>query len=197
MTVDSLPARSLSRRRLLRWCWLVMPWAGLARATTEAATAGQLSERSVKAAFLYKFLGYTEFPSTAFANAAAPLVIGVLGADEVALELGRIVAGRSVNNRAIVIRALREGEAGSGVHLLFVGGADSARVQRAVRAAPAGPLLLVSEADNALQLGSVINFRIIDDRVRFDVSLEAADRNNVKLSSRLLTVAHQVLKGPP
>ncbi len=182
---------------MLRWCWLVMPWAGLARATTEAATAGQLSERSVKAAFLYKFLGYTEFPSTAFANAAAPLVIGVLGADEVALELGRIVAGRSVNNRAIVIRALREGEAGSGVHLLFVGGADSARVQRAVRAAPAGPLLLVSEADNALQLGSVINFRIIDDRVRFDVSLEAADRNNVKLSSRLLTVAHQVLKGPP
>ncbi|UUZ54870.1 YfiR family protein [Massilia sp. H-1] len=83
------------------------------------------------------------------------------------------------------------------MHLLFVGGSDSARVKSLLKAAQPTPMLLVSEAENGLQMGSVINFKIVDERVRFDVSLEAADRNSVKLSSRLLTVANQVLKGTP
>jgi hypothetical protein len=58
-----------------------------------------------------------------------------------------------------------------------------------------GAMLVVTECDNGLQLGSVINFRIVDERVRFDVALDAAERNGIKLSSRLLTVANRVQKG--
>ena len=154
-------------------------------------------ERSVKAAFMVKFLGYTEFPPTAFADATAPVAIGVVGSEEMAAELNRTVAGRTVNNRPVVVRLFREGEQLTGVHMLFVPGADSARVARVLKQPAAGPMLLVSECENGLQLGSVINFKIIDERVRFDVSLEAADKNNVKLSSRLLTVANHVQKGTP
>jgi hypothetical protein len=154
-------------------------------------------ERKVKAAFLYKFLGYTEYPASAFADAAAPVVIGVLGADELAAELARIVAGRSIQGRTIAVRTLREGEAVSGVHLLFVGGADAARLKALARPAQPGPLLLVTEADNGIAQGSVINFKIVEERVRFDVSLDAAERHSVKLSSRLLTVANHVHKGAP
>ncbi|WP_073215885.1 YfiR family protein [Massilia sp. CF038] len=154
-------------------------------------------ERKVKAAFLYKFLGYAEFPANAFSDASAPLVIGVVGADELAAELTRIVSGRSVQSRPIVVKVFAEGEAPAGVHLLFIGGSDSAHVKAVLKAAQPAPMLLVSEAENGLQLGSVINFKIVDERVRFDVSLEAADKNSVKLSSRLLTVANQVHKGSP
>jgi hypothetical protein len=56
-------------------------------------------------------------------------------------------------------------------------------------------MLVVTECDNGLQLGSVINFRLVDERVRFDVALDAAERNGIKLSSRLLTVANRVQKG--
>jgi hypothetical protein len=154
-------------------------------------------ERKVKAAFLYKFLGYAEFPASVFGDASAPLVIGVVGADELAAELSRIVAGRSIQARPIVVKVFQENEAPSGVHLLFVGGSDSARVKTVLKAAQPAPMLLVSEAEHGLQVGSVINFKIVDERVRFDVSLEAADRNSVKLSSRLLTVANQVHKGTP
>ncbi|QNA88802.1 YfiR family protein [Massilia sp. Dwa41.01b] len=73
-------------------------------------------------------------------------------------------------------------------------GNDSARTGRILRAAP-GALLPVTECDLGLQQGSVINFRIVDERVRFDVSLDSAEKNNVKLSSRLLTVANRVVKG--
>ncbi len=163
----------------------------------QGGAAPQALERKVKAAFLYKFLGYTEFPATAFGEADKPVVIGVASADELAAELARIVAGRSIHGRAIQVRTVREGEPAAGVHLLFVGGADPARLRSLLRSLQPGPMLLVSEAENGLQQGSVINFKIVEERVRFDVSLEAADRHQVKLSSRLLTVANHVHKGAP
>jgi hypothetical protein len=163
-------------------------------ARAENAASSAVLERRVKAAFLYKFLGYAEFPQGAFADAASPVVIGVVGADELASELTRIVSGRTVNNRPIVVRVLRETEVATSVHLLFVGGFDSGRVGRLVRAA-GNALLVVTECDGGLQQGSAINFRIVDERVRFDVALDAAERNGIKLSSRLLTVANRVQKG--
>jgi hypothetical protein len=160
----------------------------------QSAAQGVPLERRVKAAFLYKFLGYTDFPPSAFGDAAAPLTIGVIGADDLAVELARVVAGRTVNGRPIEVRELREADAGARVHLLFVGGSDPQRVARILRQAT-GAMLVVTECDNGLQLGSVINFRIVDERVRFDVALDAAERNGIKLSSRLLTVANRVQKG--
>jgi len=192
-------AHRAARRRLGAWLLAAAGCAllGAAPCAAEAQAGAASLERSVKAAFLYKFLGYAEFPASAFADANAPVVIGVVGADEMAAELSRIVAGRSVDNRAVLVKTLREGEAPAGVHLLFVAGADSARVARVLKAAQPSPILLVTESENGLQLGSVINFKIVDERVRFDVSLDAADKNNIKLSSRLLTVANHVQKGAP
>ncbi|MGB9108025.1 MAG: YfiR family protein, partial [Telluria sp.] len=106
----------------------------------------------------------------------------------------RIVSGRTVNNRTIVVRVLREHELGTPVHLLFLGGNDAGRVGRMVRAS-SNAFLVVTECEAGLQLGSAINFRIVDERVRFDVALDAAERNGIKLSSRLLTVANRVQKG--
>ncbi len=158
---------------------------------------GMSLERKVKAAFLYKFLGYAEFPASALGEAGAPVVIGVIDADELAAELTRIVSGRTVGARPIAVKVFREHDAPSGVHLLFVGGGDAQKVRTALRAVASAPVLLVTESDDGLRQGSVINFRIIDERVRFDVSLGAAEKNSVKLSSRLLTVANHVHKGAP
>ncbi len=167
----------------------------LALAQGNAAPAAL--ERKVKAAFLYKFLGYTEFPASAFSDANAPLVIGVAGSDELVAELSRIVAGRSVQGRPVHVRSVRDSEAPAGIHLLFVAGADATRVRSVIKSVQPAPVLLVTETESGLQQGSAINFKIVEERVRFDVSLEAAERHNVKLSSRLLTVANHVHKGAP
>jgi hypothetical protein len=195
---SSSPNRAL-RHRLAGWALLcaaaVCGEHGLvAPARADNAATSQLLERRVKAAFLYKFLGYAEFPPGAFADAATPVTIGVIGADDLAAELARIVGGRSVNNRPVVVRVLRESELGAHLHLLFIGGLDSGRVGRLVRSA-GHALLVVTECDGGLQQGSAINFRIVDERVRFDVALDAVERNGIKLSSRLLTVANRVQKG--
>jgi hypothetical protein len=158
-----------------------------------AAAKQSGAERRVKAAFLYKFLGYTEFPSRSFSDATSPVVIGVAGSDDMLAELARTVAGRTLNGRSITVKSVREGDSAP-VHLLFVAGSDSAWTARMLRAA-SGPMLLVSECEDGLQYGSVINFTVVDERVRFDVSLDAAEKNNVRLSSRLLNVANHVQKG--
>lgn len=152
------------------------------------------TERRVKAAFLYKFLGYTEFPSTAFGDPGSALVIGIAGSDGMLAELARTVAGRTLNGRPIIVKAVRDGDNPGPLHMLFVAGNDPARVARVLRGAPAA-LLMVSECEGGLQQGSVINFRMVDEHVRFDVSLDAAEKNNVRLSSRLLSVANHVQKG--
>lgn len=151
------------------------------------------TERRVKAEFLYKFLGYTEFPATAFADAASPVQIGVAGSDDMLAELTRTVAGRTLHGRPILIKPVREGEAPGPLHLLFVAGSDCALAARLLRGMPAK--LPVTECEGGLQAGSVINFRMVDEHVRFDVSLDAAEKNNVRLSSRLLNVANHVQKG--
>lgn len=193
-TVVSKPRRALSLFALALALTIGSAPAALAQGDSAL-------ERSVKAAFLYKFLAYTEFPASVFADAGAALVIGVLGADDMAQEVHRIVAGRAINGRPVTVRALRESDmptlAPGVIHLLFVAGSDSGKAARLLRQAPPGPILSVSECGSGLQAGSTINFRIIEQHVRFDVALDTAEKNNIKLSSRLLSVANHVTKGVP
>jgi hypothetical protein len=177
------------RNRLLALAMLLFAFSCLAVGSQQGGTT-PLLERSVKAAFLYKFLGYVEFP----ADPGPTLVVGVLGADDVAGELAQIATGRNVGNRSISVRKLAEGDGLDGLHLLFV----SARVSQPVpvlRQAEKNGIVTVTEQQDGYQGDSVINFRLIDERVRFEVSLPAAERSNVRLSSRLLSVAYRVQKG--
>ena len=118
--------------------------------------------------------------------------LGVLGDDPLAADLAQIVAGRTIDAHPVQVRRIRPGEPIAGLHVLFVAHTiERARIAE-LRAAGGPPLLLVTEHDAALDVGSVINFRIIGGRVRFEVALDNAERRGLKLSSRLLTVAHFV-----
>lgn len=194
----ALPRRAAGAQRVVAWglalaALVFVPVALLPPVALAQSAASQVIDRRVKAVFLYKFLGYAVFPAAAFADGQTPLTIGVIGSDEMAAELARVVTGRQVGGRPIQVRMLREGEPGSPVHLLFIAGSDSERVAQILHAAPTA-WLPVTECEFGLEFGSVINFRIIEERVRFDVSLASAERNNVKLSSRLLMVANRVLR---
>jgi hypothetical protein len=159
---------------------------------TALAHAQQASEQTVKAAFLYKFAGYVEWPASAFPSPDTPVVIGVSGNDEVAAELEKLVPGRKINSRAVLVRRLREGEAPTGAHLVFVGRGES-NPRNVIRAAQQAGALVVTESERGLEQGAAINFVPIDDRIGFEVSLESAERSGVRLSSRMLGVARRVV----
>lgn len=153
------------------------------------------TEYTVKAAFLYKFGGYVEWPDGAFEGRTSPLTIGVAGSDRLAEELSRVVAGRNVAGREIAVRRLRPGDPLTGVHVLFIGHDDPARLRELLAAADDFAVLTVTENEDALPLGSMINFVVVDDKVRFDVALPPAEERRIRISSRLLAVARKVVVG--
>lgn len=162
-----------------------------AHAQDDAATL----ERKVKAAFLYKFAGYVEWPASTFAAADTPIVIGVVGDDPLVAELMEVVSGRAIEGRPLAVKRLRETDALSGLQMLFVGSTERAPLGTLARAMPALPMLIVTEFDGAFNHGSAINFLISGGRVRFEIALDNAEKRGLKLSSRLLSVAQAVRTG--
>jgi hypothetical protein len=152
-------------------------------------------ERRIKGALLYRFLAYVEWPAAAFAAADSPLVIGVLGNDILASELQAFTAGRTAHKRPIAVRRLGPKESPKDVHVLFIGRAEAGQLERIARAKT--PTLIVTEWPGALDSGTVINFIIVNDQVRFDISAEAAKQRGLRLSSRLLSVANEVKTAAP
>lgn len=157
-----------------------------------ALAQDRAAEVQIKAAFLYKFGEFVQWPPAALTR-DAPFAIGVMGADDVAAALEQVVAERKVQGRPVVVRRLRRGEPLTGLHVLFIGREDSARLAETLAAAKGQPLLTVTESDNAIAHGSVINFVAEDQKVRFDIALPPAERGQLKISSRLLAVARKVI----
>ena len=156
------------------------------------AQDNRAAEVQIKAAFLYKFGEFVQWPPASLAR-DAPFVIGVLGAEDVAAALEQVVAERTVQGRPVVVRRLRRGDSLTGLHMLFIGREESARLAETLAGAKGQPLLTVTESDNAISHGSVINFVAEDQKVRFDIALPPAERGQLKISSRLLAVARKVI----
>jgi hypothetical protein len=164
----------------------------LAASALAQAQSEPVSESSVKAAFLYKFAGYIDWPPSGFAGPGAPFVIGVMRDESVASALARLVPGRSVGSHPVVVREMKPGEAPRGVHLLLVGGEDPDPAT--IRAAAGHGTLVVTESPRGLAAGSAINFVIANDHVGFEVSVEAAQRSGHRISARMLSVARRVVQ---
>ena len=153
----------------------------------------QTAEYKVKAAFLYKFISYVEWPARVFARADSPLVIGVIGTDTLGDELAEAVTDRTVNGRPVVVRKLQRGETVTELHILFIGRSEGVRVANALASTKGKAVLTVTESEDAFALGSVINLVVVENKVRFDVALQAAQQANLKISSRLLGLARKVI----
>jgi YfiR/HmsC-like len=147
-------------------------------------------ETRVKAAFVYKFATYVDWPEGTFPAQDAPLVFGVMGDAPMADELGLAIAGRNIAAHPLTVRKLSATDDLSGVNVLFV--SDAAGLAAAIRATNSKPVLIVSAMEGGLAEGSAINFIIAEGRVRFEISAESAERRALKLSSRLLAVAHNL-----
>lgn len=153
-------------------------------------------ERRVKAAFLYKFAAYVTWPKPPATDTA--FVMGVLGDSVLAVELGRVVNGRKVDGRAVAVRQVDHPDSLGGLHMLFVSRSRTERLAAILTAAPEQSILTVTESEGGLALGSVINFVLSSGKVRFEISLGAARRSGLSLSSRLLGVALSVVdEGEP
>ena len=180
----------LSRRLSAAWlCTLAALVAGGVHARPVASTADV-----VKAAYLSKLRHYVEWPARAAPPPGGRTVIGIVGADEVANNLAQMPAVRDPVKGSLAVRRLRNGDALDGIHILYVGDDYAARAASMIEQAASRSVLVVTESDDALSRGSAINFRLMDERVRFDISLPSAQTAGLRMSSQLLVLANSVVR---
>lgn len=150
-------------------------------------------EQAVKATYLYKFAPFVEWPTSAFASAASPFNICVLGADPFGPTLDTAVNGQRIDAHPVTVTRLQKVDGASRCHVLYLGASRTQTLQEALWAVRGKPVLTVSEQANA---GAIIRFVIKENRVRFDIDTTAAAANGVTLSSRLLALANSIKSGP-
>ena len=144
-------------------------------------------EHSVKAAFIYHFATFVVWPESA--QPQADFVVAVLGDDKIAEELEEYLPGHSIQGRPMRARRIGSVEELDNEAVLFIGSGRMDVLARPIDAISDQPVLLVTDAPGALRKGSMINFEIVDGRVRFEIALGTAERAGLNLSSRLLSAA--------
>ena len=157
-----------------------------------AAETDSLLERRVKAAFLYQFIPYVDWPPGPQTAPDKPIVIAVVGDEGTVADLTAVIGGRTAKDRPVVVRRWREADLQSGVAIVYVRREENARLPAIARAAQSTATLVVSEHETGLQQGGMINFQIAEGRVRFDVARGAVESAGLRISSRLLAVARDV-----
>lgn len=179
-------------RKLLlpAFAWLLLGYVG----TSQAEAQPDYLVRQIKAAYLFKFANYIEWPAQSFESPASPIIIGVIGADQLAAELDRTAKDKLVGKRPVIIKRLTVSDKATKMHILFMGSDAGSRLEKWFDSISQQPLLTVTDASNDLAHMSAIKFVLDNNRLRFDVSVPAAERNRIKIAAPLLTVARKIDK---
>jgi hypothetical protein len=156
-------------------------------------TKGKLTrEYDLKAAFLFNFAHFVDWPPTAFADTNAPITIGVLGEDPFGAVLDQIVEGETVKNRKLVVKRSQRVEDLKSCHVLFVSKSEKAHVTQILEALDDASILTVGEVEGFARLGGVTNFFLQGNKVRFEINAQSAKRKGLHISAQLLELGTEV-----
>lgn len=163
-------------------------------APAAADGAKSAAENKVKAAFLYHFTRFVQWPDSAFFNAQTPITIGVLADGKIAEAAEETISGQIVRNRKVVVRRFKSVRDITECHVLFIGSSHDAQMSKALDAVKGSSALVVGEASRFIDRGGVIGFIVDSERVKFEVNLKAAKKQRLEISSKLLDLAQNVIK---
>jgi hypothetical protein len=135
------------------------------------AQAQALKDYQVKAAFVFNFAKFVDWPSDAFSDGRAPLVLGVIGNDPFGGALDQVINGQSIGGRLLVVRRLKWGQDLRSCHILFIGSSEQKRLTQIT------------------QQGGIINFILEASKIRFEINLRGANQARLRISSKLLALS--------
>jgi YfiR/HmsC-like len=170
--------------------WISL-WLALAGFATAADNAG-LAEYQVKAAYLYNFTKFTDWPDNAFTSADAPIVIGIVGKDPFGKTLDELVSGEIVRGHPLVIKRLSASEDLRGCQVLFICREEKSQLPALLQKLKASPILTVSDFPDFTDQGGMVNLMLVQDKVKLEVNQTSAEQSGLKISAKLLKLARVV-----
>ena len=159
------------------------------------ADASPISADVVKATFLYKFVPFVEWPASSPAGSGMPVVICVVGVDPFGPALEQSLAAQHLGDRPIVVRPMLLARPNSGCQVMYITGSDTQSIDQALKIVRGEPILTVT--DEATSKG-IVDFNVVQGRVRFRLDQQAAVDNGLRLRAPLLALAVSVVpeRGP-
>jgi hypothetical protein len=176
-------------RLLITIAIVILPSLGLQAHAQDSSVS---SEYLIKAGFIYNFANLVQWPANAFAQPDSPIVIGILGEDPFGTVLDRVLVGKRVNGRVFLVKRLKSVVDLKECHILFVSSSEIAHLAEAIHLVKGMPILTIGEIPGFAKRGGIINLVLEDNKVHFEVNVEAAKEAELTISSRLLALARIV-----
>jgi hypothetical protein len=182
---------SVQRNRGSYWKWLAIRVVVCCLAVVTQAQSA--TEYQVKAAFLFNFAKFVEWPVDVFPGVDAPLQICLLGQDPFGHEFEEVIGDKSVNGHRIEVIHPSGVPQARGCQIIFVSSSEKRQALEILRGLRGSSVLTVGDTAGFAGMGGIINFVLEDGRVRFEINVKAAERAHLKISARLLTVAKLIV----
>jgi hypothetical protein len=187
------PVRTKRTIKEMGW-WKTWPAAALLVAlvllfgtgTGRGATA---SESEVKAAVLYNFTKFVEWPAEAFASTNTPIRLAVFGDDDFATQLRSLLSDKKAHGRSFEVKTLTNPQEAKNCQIVFVASSENRRIPQVLEATKKAPVLTVGESDQFIEQGGMISLFFEDAQPAFDVNPEPAEKVKLQISSKLLRLA--------
>ncbi len=183
----------MSFKHLIIGC-LALVVLGLATCPVAHAQQAPPSEYQLKAAFLYNFAKFVEWPPEAFPDPATPFTIGIIGQDPFSGDLERTVKAKTARGHPFAIKQIKSLSELKTCQILFVCASERKRLPDILTALGDASVLTVSELERFMQSGGMINFLMEGHKVRFEINDAAARRVGLRISSKLLSLAGRTAK---
>jgi|SRR5450631_16647 hypothetical protein len=148
----------------------------------------------VKAAFLYNFAKFVEWPAETFKNAGAPIHLCVLGTTPLSWMLEETVRNKNVDGRALSVRGFSTVNLAADCQILFVSASEQKHLRAILESTKSSDVLTVGETNSFVDEGGVVGFNLDHGRIHFDINLQAAQLQRLRISSKLLSLATSVKK---
>jgi len=188
-------SQTMLLRHALNLCLVLLCGFILLLAASSARAQDAVSrEYQIKAAYLYNFAKFVDWPQESFTDGQSPLVIGVFGQNPFGTGLEAIAKAHQINGRPIVVKTITTAKDIAGVHLLFLGSAEDDHVAEILSALAGTSVLTVGESDKFMAAGGMVNFVREADKVRFAINEDAVEHHGMKISAQLLKLATFVRK---
>jgi hypothetical protein len=167
----------------------------LAGARFISAQANPSSEYQVKAAFLFHFAKFVDWPEGTFKDANSPLIYCTIGEDPFQGALDASLSGKTIGARPIRVQHFQRPQDIQVCQILFIGKGEKKLLPAVLGSLQGNPVLTVGESARFIQEGGMIGFLLEENKIRFEVNLGAAEHAKLMMSSRLLTLAKTVIGG--
>jgi hypothetical protein len=194
--------RRKARSRGIRSAWrqstalVLVAMLSSACAPVDQAQAEPLGEYQLKAAFLFNFAKFIDWPGASFSSPQSPFIICILGTDPFGHAMDDVLQDKSIDNRPVTISRPKNITQAKQCHMVFVSQSETARLTDILQQLRGAHVLLVGESDGFAAAGGTIQFIREDNHVRFLINPDAADRAGLKVSSKLLSLARVVHDSP-